>query len=647
MRPLSLKFHVTAAFLGLLTLFMAAGIYAIGAFQRQLAYDALVEIAGRLELAAEQIYVQGMNYKQNAPRDYRTYYRDVRLYYQDLMAHVATFDEVVEAFMNGDFHDQVPTPLPWMQPRLGATVAAAVRELERVWSQWRQALIAALGDDPDEPRLEWAAEHVIAEQEALGQATAALTQMLRAWTAREYHRVIQGAIGAGAAAILVAVLLLVVLNRRVLAPLRATTDGFQRVAEGDFGERLPVVGTAEIRHLAVSFNRLSVRLDLLYQLIQRLQQGKDLDELVGFLSRDFADFLGCHWIGVVVIDEAHTSARVETAWVDGQPRPGERRLYRLRGTLLEAVLATQRPRQIGDMAVLAAEHEAYELLRHLVAIGMRDAMFLPLTPQTGTPVPAVIVVATRQTEGFDAGQSRLLGNIAQLLTQAFGRTARFVEQGRLAAIGEFASGIAHELRSPMSTVSMALEYLADQSLPDRAQRRAELGAQEAQRMRRLLDDILTYAKPLSLSLQPVDLASGLRELIDGYAANGTRHDLRLDLALPHATVLADVDRLRQIFVNLTDNACEAAPDGAQVTWRLTPAADSGWVLISIHNPGEAIPAALLARLPQPFVSTKPGGTGLGLAIVRRLVELHGGALRIESAAGKGTRVEIRLPSVPV
>jgi len=256
-------------------------------------------------------------------------------------------------------------------------------------------------------------------------------------------------------------------------------------------------------------------------------------------------------------------------------------------------------------------------------------------------------VATRQTEGFDAGQSRLLGNIAQLLTQAFGRTARFVEQGRLAAIGEFASGIAHDLRSPMSTVSMALEYLADQSLPDRAQRRAELGVQEAQRMRRLLDDILTYAKPLSLNLQPVDLVSSLRELIDGYASSGARHALRLDLAVPHATVLADVDRLRQIFVNLTNNACEAAPAGAQVTWRVASAPDSGSVLISIHNPGEAIPAAVLARLTQPFVSTKPGGTGLGLAIVRRLVELHGGTLRIDSAPGEGTCMEIRLPSVQV
>src|SRR6056297_4347871 len=104
----SLRFQVTAAFVGLALLLSGAGIYALGAFQRQLAYDALVDIAGRLELTVEQMHAQGMNYWQNAPRDYPTYYRDVRLYYQDLMAHVATFDRVVDTFMSGDFGDTMP-----------------------------------------------------------------------------------------------------------------------------------------------------------------------------------------------------------------------------------------------------------------------------------------------------------------------------------------------------------------------------------------------------------------------------------------------------------------------------------------------------------------------------------------------------------
>ncbi len=96
-----------------------SGDLTLGAFQRQLAYDSVVTIAGRLELAAEQMRTQAMNSKQNAPRDYPTYYRDLRLYYQDLMAQVDTFDRVIDTFMRGDFRGEMGGLLPWIRPRGG------------------------------------------------------------------------------------------------------------------------------------------------------------------------------------------------------------------------------------------------------------------------------------------------------------------------------------------------------------------------------------------------------------------------------------------------------------------------------------------------------------------------------------------------
>jgi signal transduction histidine kinase len=641
----SLSFQLTAGFLGLILLFAGAGLYAVGAFQRQLAYDALVEIAGRLELAAEQIHAQAMNYKQNAPRDYPAYYRDVRLYYRDLTTHVATFDQVVDAFMKGDFSHDVPTPLPWMMPRLGSGVTLAIRDLEQTWEGWRGALFEAIGEDTEEPRLEWAAEHIIAKYAVLGDATATLTQALRDWTASEYQKVVQGALGLAVVVVLVAAGLLLILRYRVLAPLQRTIAGFQRVADGDFGHRLPVEGSTEIRELTSSFNRLSVRLDLLHQLIRRLQQGSDLDELVGFLSGEFRDLLGFDWIGVVFIDDARANARVETGWLDGSPQPSDRRLYRLQGTLLESALADAVPIHVADAVARVRENPAYEFLGHLVALGMRDAIFLPLTAQTQTPVPAVVVFATRRPEGFDGARRRLLGNIAQLLTQAFGRTARFAEQGRLAAIGEFASGIAHELRNPLTTVSMALESLAGLALEERAQRRIALGSGEAERMRRLLEDMLLYAKPLSLDLRVLDVVSTLTDFVAGYADGDRRHPVRIASTPTAAHILADADRLRQILVNLTDNACQAAPEGTPVTWHIEVQPTEQRILLRVHNGGEPIPVHLLARLTEPFFSTKTKGTGLGLAIVRRLVEQHGAELRIHSDPATGTEVRLAFPTL--
>jgi signal transduction histidine kinase/HAMP domain-containing protein len=646
----SLSVQVAAAYLALGLLLAAAGLYALGAFQRQLGSTELVDRAAQLELAVEQLHAQAMNYWQNAPRDYPTYYRDVRLYYQDLMAQVRTIDAVVGAFMSGDFRDTMPMRLPaWLQPHLGAEAQASVAALERTWEDWRADLFAALGEDTDEPRLEWGAEHVIDAHNGLNAAVEAFARALRDWAEREYEVMTHGTVAVGIATLWIAALLLALVHWKVLAPLRRTTAGFQRVADGDFSHRLPVAGTTELQDLSASFNRLSERLDLLYRLIHALQQGQDLDQLMGLLNTEFRPLLGCDWSGLVFIDERRASARVETSWLDGASQPGDRRLYRLQGTLLERVLADATPLYVEDMVKRGSENPAFELLRHLIGHGMRDAIFLPLTPQTQTPIPAVVVFATRDPEGFGDARRRLLGNIAQLLTQGVARTARLAEQARLAAIGEFASGIVHELRTPLTTVSMALGFLAGQEQAPRVQRRVDLALGEAERMRRLLSDILLYAKPLSLDPRPLALGPLLEEQI---AAAREQHPaclIRLEHPPAEVRVMADPDRLRQILTNLTDNACEAAPAGSVVTWHIGATAGpagAGEVRLAVHNGGEPIPPALLPRLTEPFLSTKQSGTGLGLAIVRRLVEQHGGRLAIHSSAEQGTSVEVELPRLP-
>jgi len=176
----SLSFQIAAGLLLPLILFVAASLFMIGSFQRQLAYDSVVDTAARLELTAQQLHAQAMNYKQNAPRDYPTYYRDVNLYYRDLIAHVRTMDRVVDTFMRGDFRNSaVSLWLAWPQPRVDGPVKEAIQALEDTWAGYRESLFDALGPDPDEPRLEYAAEHNIAHHDELEEATLALTESLR------------------------------------------------------------------------------------------------------------------------------------------------------------------------------------------------------------------------------------------------------------------------------------------------------------------------------------------------------------------------------------------------------------------------------------------------------------------------------------
>lgn len=257
----------------------------------------------------------------------------------------------------------------------------------------------------------------------------------------------------------------------------------------------------------------------------------------------------------------------------------------------------------------------------------------------------MVVFATRKRGCYDEAHLHFLDNIAQLITHSFGRTVRLAEHGRLAAIGEFASGIAHELRTPLATLTLAMDYFARLDLDEKAAKRVLLARQESARMQRLLEDILLYAKPVALDLRPVHVAELLKQFIDDHRelAQPRRQVIVLEGLGTDVRIIADRDRLTQVLLNLTQNACEAAPEGGQIAWTLRDDPAAGAVTLEVSNPAEPMPPDQLARLTEPFFSTKPSGTGLGLAIVQRLTLLHGGELSISSDETKGTRVQVLFP----
>ena len=641
----SLSFQISAAFLILIGLFATANLSALDAFQRQIAYDRVVEIAGRLELTAQQLHTQAMNYQQNAPRDYTTYYRDVRLYYQDLSAHVETFDQVVSSFMSGELHEDMTGARDKLQPGVSTGVTEAILAMETAWSDYRAGLFEALGPDMDEPRLEYAANHNLANYKPLELASHVLTESLRSWAADEHRKVQRISLLTVIASVALALGILVMLHYKAMSPLKRTIAEFHRVADGDFSRRLDVVGSAELRALTESFNQLSGRLHVLFQLIGRLQQGNDMDEVICFLSREFPHLLRIDWIGVVMLSGDRTTGCLEVSYLDREPERVSKQLFSLRGSLVEQALEKGAPMHIRDMEETAARNPRYQFLHTLVVRGMRDAIFLPLTPQTQTPIPAVVVFATRRPGSYDEAHLRFLGNIAQLITHSFGRTVRLTEHARLAAIGEFASGIAHELRTPLTTIGLAMDYFDRLDLPGSAEKRLTLARQEAERMRRLLEEILLYAKPVTLKFERLAMGDFLDSFVadNRHLAETRSQEIQVIEHRPRADIMGDPDRLTQVLSNLTQNACEAAPDQSTITWTLTDDPATGGVILEIHNPGPPIPQELQKRITEPFFSTKPSGTGLGLAIVQRLTRAQGGELSVHSSEGDGTRIRLTFP----
>jgi signal transduction histidine kinase len=513
---------------------------------------------------------------------------------------------------------------------------AVVGRVENTWTAYREELLDKLGPDTEEPRLEWAAEFIARGSGPLEAATDALASVVRRQAAYRAERITR--VNAILLAFFVAVSAVVVLwvFRRVIRPLSATAGAFQRVAQGDFGHQIPARGHDEIASLTASFNRLSRRINALVQLTTRIQRGSDLDDTLRSIGEDFR--------GLIPLD------RIALLFAGDDGRILTERLYSQGELVLSA--RTSFPASTGLLAqalegtepvharITAAGSSEDTFARWLVDQGARDAILLPVREQT--PQPGILVIASAHPDSYTAEHVELISNIGLLVSLSFGRTVQLAERTRLAAIGEFTSGIVHELRTPLATIHLALDYLRGSELTPPAARRLALATAEADRMERLLSDVLQYARPMVMHTEQLDLCKLLRDTLETHPELAdTGQAILVECAGETVLTDADADRMTQVLLNLTRNALEASTPDGKVRWWLGTL-ESG-VGFSVTNDGPPIPETQRARLFEPFFTTKAGGTGLGLSIVKRIVEGHGGTIAVRSPAGAGARFEVRLP----
>jgi PAS domain S-box-containing protein len=259
--------------------------------------------------------------------------------------------------------------------------------------------------------------------------------------------------------------------------------------------------------------------------------------------------------------------------------------------------------------------------------------------QDGSSFPVEV-----STTSFEWGGSRLGLSLVRDITQRK-QTEKALE--RLAEIGELAAMIVHEVRNPLTTVLMGLQSFQRMDLSARETARLELALEEGDRLQRLLSEILLYARRQTLHPSDINLNEFLADLLKTTGSSWS--DIHVNVTfLPcnsPITVVGDRDKLKQVFINLLENAHDASSDGGVITCSVSQEPTHQQVQIKVHNSGEPIPEEILPNLTKPFFTTKSSGNGLGLAIVKRIVESHGGELKIDSSAECGTTVCVTLPVV--
>jgi signal transduction histidine kinase len=325
-------------------------------------------------------------------------------------------------------------------------------------------------------------------------------------------------------------------------------------------------------------------------------------------------------------------------------------------------------RILDDFSALAREAFVTRLMATLAVFALGILLSLYLSWSFSRPLQHLTEAAREVAAGdlsvqVPRGGGDEIGSLSRTFNEMVERLRenRLLEERlhfaeRSTAMGRLASGVAHEIRNPLNFINLSIDHLRTRLGPEEPSRREDFDRilrnvkSEVSRLNRLVGDFLSFGKPMRLDPRPCSVAEVVREvasLVDHKARDqGIALTVEAESDVPQ--IVADPELLKTCFLNLMINAADAMPKGGLLSLAVRRVNDGGSdaVEVTVTDTGHGMSAEDIRTAFEPYFSTKDTGLGLGLALTRKIVEDHGGVIRLESTPGQGTSVRITLPLVP-
>jgi PAS domain S-box-containing protein len=430
-----------------------------------------------------------------------------------------------------------------------------------------------------------------------------------------------------------------VVARRISRPVQQLADGAGAIARGELNQFIEPATADEIGRLAVAFNHMAAQLAreraALENANAELRRGlEELADVKGYTDNILASLTN----GIVTVDlegrvvTLNSAAELMTGFFAGE----------VAGRYCSEVFA--------DTPELAES-----LMETLASHVATPAITLSLRRRHGRRLPVEITVSPlRGREGKDLGVIGVLRDLSRVRQLEH----RLRRSDRLAAVGELAAGLAHEIKNPLTALVTFSRHLSRRfDDPEFRQKFQAVVPSELERINGIVEGLLALARPARFTFKPLRLPTLVERAIGLYTTRieAQRIEVRRDYGRDLPAIWADAEALYQALVNLVGNALDAMPHGGSLVLR------AGWsdpvdapragpagrrVAIEVEDGGAGIPPEVIERIFDPFFSTKDGGTGLGLSLTHKIIEDHGGAIDVRSTPGVGTTFRVVLPVMP-
>jgi two-component system NtrC family sensor kinase len=404
-----------------------------------------------------------------------------------------------------------------------------------------------------------------------------------------------------------------------------------------------------------------------FTLVDRIREVAGVDTVTIFfgdlrISTNVPDEEGERAVGTLVSQEVR-----EVVLEAGQPYKGEAFVVKEPFITRYEPLCDHAGQVVGSLYVGARLSTFLQLVHDvntqvaiitLVSIVLAAVIAIPVTHIITRPISALMDATRRLAEGDmtvrveAAGQGELavLSRSFNSMVNTLHETQQeLLHKEKLASMGQLSAGVAHEINNPLGTISLLAGVLYEESEEGNPQREdLEMIINETTRCKRIVSDLLNFARQQEVLAQPTDLNALIDEVLEATSLQPLFHEIQIVRdydELPR--IQADPSQLRQVFANLFRNAAEAM-EGKGTLSLETRLIESQWVKINISDTGTGIPIENQNELFTPFFTTKgPGkGTGLGLSITYGIVKMHRGQISVESREWEGTTFTILLPSQP-